>query len=41
MGAMQGSGLLRERDGSVYEGMFEAGKVSRPDKLSYCSIIAR
>ena len=30
MDAMQGSGMMRDRDGSVYEGMFDAGKVSRP-----------
>jgi hypothetical protein len=28
MGAMQGSGMLRDRDGSVFEGMFDAGKVN-------------
>ena len=28
MGLMQGSGMMRDRDGSVYEGMFDAGKVS-------------
>ena len=28
MGAMQGSGMMRDRDGSVYEGMFDRGKAS-------------
>jgi hypothetical protein len=34
MGAMQGSGMLRDRDGSVFEGMFDAGKVSIPKRIS-------
>ena len=33
MGAMQGSGMLRERDGSVYEGMFDAGKVNSASRV--------
>jgi hypothetical protein len=28
MGLMQGSGMMRDRDGSVYEGMFDAGQVN-------------
>jgi hypothetical protein len=33
MGAMQGSGMLRDRDGSVYEGMFDAGKVNLTSRV--------
>jgi hypothetical protein len=37
MDSMQGAGMLRDRDGSVYEGMFINGKVSPSfSSIPYC-----